>query len=92
MERGVVVGGLLISGSFLLAVLLNHSAKGPVESQRGVPLQRVEDLAQAPVSRPPSLADCCRRNDKECPPKSEGSSPEEPCKTGQSPSLETDSR
>jgi len=95
MERGVVVGGLLISGSFLLAVLLNHSAKGPVEPQRGAPLQRVEDLAQAPASRPHSLADCCGRNgrnDKECPPKSEGSSPEEPCKTGQSPSLETDSR
>ena len=68
---------------------------GPVEPQRGAPLQRVEDLAQAPASRPHSLADCCGRNgrnDKECPPKSEGSSPEEPCKTGQSPSLETDSR
>ena len=92
MERGVVVGGLLISGSFLLAVLLNHSAKGPVEPQRGAPLQRVEDLAQAPASRPHSLVDCCQRNDQECLPKSEGSSPEEPCKTGQPPSLETDSR
>lgn len=26
MDRGVVVGGLLICGSFLLAALLNHSA------------------------------------------------------------------
>lgn len=29
MERGVVIGGILISASFLFAVLLNHSADSP---------------------------------------------------------------
>ena len=91
MERGVVVGGLLISGSFLLAVLLNHSAKRPVEPEGGAPLHRVENLAPAPASAGShGLADCCRRSDKECPPKTEGSSPEDPCKATQSPSLDTD--
>ena len=30
MERGVVIGGILISASFLFAVLLNHSADSPL--------------------------------------------------------------
>ena len=29
MERGVIVGGLLISASFLLAMLFNRSAEDP---------------------------------------------------------------
>lgn len=39
MERGVVIGGILISASFLFAVLLNRSADGP-----GAPIKEV--LAQ----------------------------------------------
>jgi hypothetical protein len=93
MERGVVVGGLLISGSFLLAVLLNHSAKAPVGPEGGVaPAERMQDLAQAPTDRGPlGLADCCRPDDKECPPKTEALGHEDPCKVPRS-SPEADSR
>jgi hypothetical protein len=45
MERGVVVGGLMICGSFLLAVSLNRSAVN--ETQRAEP-----PTAEAPISPP----------------------------------------
>ena len=48
MERGVVVGGLLISASFMLAVLLNHSAKEPVSDVRHESAGAAES---APVKR-----------------------------------------
>lgn len=45
MERGVVVGGMLISISFLLAVMLNRSAMD------AAPVQGVNAEADTPVVR-----------------------------------------
>jgi hypothetical protein len=90
MERGVVVGGLLISGSFLLAVLLNQSAKGPEGPV--TPIQIV-----APVAAPntvlapnPRLADCCTGTDKECLPARDA--PPAPCEAPKPPSPGDDTR
>lgn len=44
MERGVVIGAILISASFLFAVVLNHSAQTPRKS--------VPDPAPGSISRP----------------------------------------
>lgn len=46
MERGVIVGGGLIAASFLVAVLLNRSARQeivPVEAVRPVPVRSCVD-------------------------------------------------
>jgi hypothetical protein len=72
MERGVVIGGLLISGSFLLAVFFNHSATQSGGS--GANLNQNLNHAEKPkpvvperiLAAPPP---CCE--------------PEEPCETGQ---------
>ena len=58
MERGVIVGGLLISASFLLAVLINQAAHKPstveVPSQ---PLVQPEPLAKEKTGDSPGKAD-----------------------------------
>ena len=59
VERGVVVGGLMICGSFLLAAMLNRSAmeEGPATS---VPIEAVVPVT-APAVQPaatPAAADC----------------------------------
>ena len=46
MERGVLVGGLLISASFLLAVTLNQAAK---EASRRNPHEAPAPRLEAPV-------------------------------------------
>lgn len=57
MERGVVVGGLMICGSFLLAAMLNRSAME--EHPAPVPVEAVVPVAPAvqPASTP-AIADC----------------------------------
>lgn len=59
MERGVVIGGLMICGSFLLAAMLNRSA------MEEVPAPAAPAAVIAPMSPPvsaaevaPSVADC----------------------------------
>lgn len=59
MERGVVIGGLMICGSFLLAALLNRSA------MEEAPTPAAPAAVLAPISPPvseaevaPSLDDC----------------------------------
>ncbi len=50
MEKGVVIGGILISASFLLATLLNHSADDrflAADAQSGTPLPLMEQQAAA---------------------------------------------
>lgn len=54
MERGVVVGGLMICGSFLLAAMLNRSAM----EERPVP---VPPPAVQPAITP-SVTDCAEAN------------------------------
>jgi hypothetical protein len=58
MERGVIVGGLLISASFMLAVLINQAANKPstveVPSQ---PLVQPEPLAKEKTGASPGKAD-----------------------------------
>lgn len=55
MERGVVVGGLMICGSFLLAALLNRSAMDEVpESIPAAPVD-VPAPAVSPVVAPPAV-------------------------------------
>ena len=51
MERGVVVGGLMICGSFLLAAMLNRSAMEEVPAPVPPPVA-VQPLAT------PNAADC----------------------------------
>lgn len=55
MERGVVIGGILISASFLFAVLLNRSADDPPAPGSGS------------ISRPVDRPGCCAPANKECP-------------------------
>ncbi|WP_129642333.1 hypothetical protein [Peristeroidobacter agariperforans] len=52
MERGVVVGGLMICGSFLLAAMLNRSAMEEVPVPVPPPAAAVQPLAT------PSATDC----------------------------------
>ncbi|MFC4311202.1 hypothetical protein ACFPN2_19040 [Steroidobacter flavus] len=47
MERGVVIGGLMICGSFLLAAMLNRSAMEERPAPAPVPIEAV-----VPVSPP----------------------------------------
>lgn len=54
MERGVVVGGLMICGSFLLAAMLNRSA---MEEVPAPPPAVVQPLAT------PDSADCAKSPD-----------------------------
>lgn len=54
MERGVVVGGLMICGSFLLAAMLNRSAMEEVPAPVTTP-------AVQPVITP-SVTDCAEVN------------------------------
>ena len=53
MERGVVIGGLMICGSFLLAAMLNRSA-----------MEEVPAPAPPPVVQPaaPIVSDCADVN------------------------------
>ena len=51
VERGVVVGGLMICGSFLLAVMLNRSAMEEVPAPTPLPLVVLPAAA-------PSVSDC----------------------------------
>lgn len=65
MERGVVVGGLMICGSFLLAALLNRSAmEDRPKPATAVPLESVVPVP--PPSLQPagasSIADCAEVN------------------------------
>lgn len=55
MERGVVIGGILISASFLFAVLLNHSAEDPPAP------------GTSSISRPVDNPGCCAPASKDCP-------------------------
>lgn len=50
MDRGVFIGGGLICASFLLAVLLNESARQPVTAppRMANPAQRAEPKCAAP--------------------------------------------
>ena len=51
MDRGVVVGGGLIAASFLVAVLLNRSAKNeapPAEAPRELPVPACEQVVKGP--------------------------------------------
>jgi hypothetical protein len=56
MDRGVVIGGVLICASFLLAVVLNRSADAPIrpspaEEPAAVETQCAEDVSQVAVKR-----------------------------------------
>lgn len=56
MDRGVVIGGVLICASFLLAVALNRSADAPIrpspaEEPAAVETQCAEDVPQAVSKR-----------------------------------------
>lgn len=51
MERGVVIGGILISASFLFAVLLNHSAGNKVRPVNDAAAQP-QPAAAAPATAP----------------------------------------
>lgn len=51
MERGVIAGGVLITASFLLAVLLNHSAV-----KEGAPMPETDTHAAERAIAPPALA------------------------------------
>jgi len=56
MERGVIVGGILISISFLLAVMLNRSAMetAPVRSVNAEGRDSAADIApHSPTANPP---------------------------------------
>jgi len=55
VERGVVLGGLMICGSFLLAVMLNRSAMEEVPAPAPAP------LVVQPVATP-SVTDCAEAN------------------------------
>jgi hypothetical protein len=61
VERGVVVGGLMICGSFLLAAMLNRSAmeERPAPAS-AVPIETVVPVAPVSVQPvvTPSIADC----------------------------------
>lgn len=62
MERGVVVGGLMICGSFLLAAMLNRSAM----EERPVPIEAVVPIAPPSVqpAATPTVADCNEANSR----------------------------
>jgi hypothetical protein len=65
VERGVVIGGLMICGSFLLAAMLNRSAmeERPAPAP-GVPIEAVVPVAP-PAIQPAgaaSIADCADVN------------------------------
>lgn len=67
MERGVVVGGLMICGSFLLAALLNRSAMEEVPVPPAAPVAVVPPVV-APASQvemDPSAADCAEADARE---------------------------
>jgi hypothetical protein len=53
VERGVVVGGLMICGSFLLAALLNRSAMDEVPAPQPAAPIDVPVPAVSPVIAPP---------------------------------------
>jgi len=61
VERGVVVGGLMICGSFLLAAMLNRSAmeERPAPAT-AVPIKAVVPVAPVSVqpAATPAVADC----------------------------------
>ena len=61
VERGVVVGGLMICGSFLLAAMLNRSAmeERPAPAT-AVPIEAVVPVAPVSVqpAATPAVADC----------------------------------
>jgi hypothetical protein len=57
VERGVIVGGLMICGSFLLAALLNRSAMEEVPTPAATPSAVVSPVvAPAPL---PKVSDDC---------------------------------
>lgn len=61
MERGVVIGGLMICGSFLLAALLNYSAMEEVPTPK--PPAAVVAPMRAPVGEAasaPQPDDCAK--------------------------------
>jgi hypothetical protein len=61
VERGVVVGGLMVCGSFLLAALLNRSAMEEVPAPAPVAPVTVVAPVVAPASQleiAPALTDC----------------------------------
>ena len=67
MERSVVISGVLISASFLLAVLLNRAVVEDIEERRqapAVPAAVVEPvspgIAVSERLEPPSACDCER--------------------------------
>lgn len=63
MERGVIVGALMICGSFLLAAMLNYSAMEEAPAAP-VPIKSVAPVAP-PVLQPaaaPSPIDCAEMN------------------------------
>ncbi len=68
MDRGVIVGGGLIAASFLVAVLLNRSAReegAPAEPVPEPPAQVCDDPAQVPPiagRTPDGAADECKRS------------------------------
>jgi hypothetical protein len=62
MERGVVVGGLMICGSFLLAASLNRSAVEETPPAAEAPT--AAPLPDVPVEQPSSAACTSDANDK----------------------------
>lgn len=56
MERGVVVGGLMICGSFLLAAMLNRSAMEEVPAPAATPSAVVSPVVAPATSA--TTADC----------------------------------
>jgi hypothetical protein len=59
MDRGIVVGGVLIGASFLLAVMLNRSAEKPVPAPTVVeqPCERHSPARSAPPHEQASAED-----------------------------------
>jgi hypothetical protein len=63
VERGVVVGGLMICGSFLLAAMLNRSAMEE-KPAAAVPIEAVVPVTPPAVqpAATPAVADCNEAN------------------------------
>jgi len=66
VERGVVVGGLMICGSFLLAAMLNRSAMEERPVPAAVPIEAVVPVAPPSVqpAATPAVADCNEANSR----------------------------
>ncbi|WP_218043051.1 hypothetical protein [Steroidobacter gossypii] len=69
MERGVVVGGLMICGSFLLAAMLNRSAMEEVPAPAATPSAVVPPVvAPAAAATPVDCTDAAGSTHPDVPP------------------------